>query len=395
MTRTTNNQNPPEPDLTSRLSREADRFFDRGGAPLDLGQVLDRAGEIRRGRRMRASMLMAACVLAIAVPTAMVATRADHVAPTPAAPVKIDRSPLTLAGLQTGSEPRQGYVRDNALHVDGFDYTLEKERVVGFAKFSAGLLVAVQDGAGDVRARRLGVAQTWPMEGDFAVSDGGNVAAFVEPDGTVIAVQDGGSRWFELGKLPEGSGFSAIAVQGENCSGRSEAAGCTVYAASHGEQPRTYALQPHQDAVVAGPARTVDLRGDKVAAFASISDSGSCSEVRQRDSVLWSTCDHRLLSFSPDGKHLLAAAAYADGTGDSELAILDSDTGKTAVDLRTADQGVLTRMVWEDDTHVLATVFEKGRWAVIRIGLDGEREYAVPPVPGNDYDGAPFVLPSS
>lgn len=47
--------------------------------------------------------------------------------------------------------------------------------------------------------------------------------------------------------------------------------------------------------------------------------------------------------------------------------------------------------VWEDDTHVLVTTYSSGDWAVVRIGIDGSQEYALPPVAGGDMD-SPFLL---
>jgi hypothetical protein len=387
-------------DLSDRLTSEADQFYARGGTDLDMRQVLDRAGEIRRGRRMRATMLMAACVLAIAVPTALVASHRDtHPAPTPAHTVRIDRSPLTLDGLETGSEPRGGYVRDSALHSDGFDYTLDGERIAGFARFSGGLVVAVQNAAGDLRARRIGAAQTWPLAGGFTVSKGGHVVAFVQPDGTPVVLQSGETA-YELPRIPRGSGFDAVAVAGEDCQETATNPGCTVWVASSGRTPESWVSTSHGSADLASTRllRLADVvEGRWVAGITKVADDGSCSEVEAIDTAtaLWATCEHRFLAFSPDGTHLLASSAYADGMGDSELAILDSDTGKTVLDLRTADQAVLTQLVWEDASHVLADLYQDGRWAVVRIGLDGHREYAVPPVPGNDSDGSPFVLPSS
>src|SRR5690242_4049212 len=59
---------PADNELTSTLTREAERFSATHPAGLSMETVMERAGEIRRGRRMRATMVMAAVVLAIAVP---------------------------------------------------------------------------------------------------------------------------------------------------------------------------------------------------------------------------------------------------------------------------------------------------------------------------------------
>ena len=64
-------------DLTTTLNRRADDFARLGGNDLDLSQVVSRAGEIRRGRRMRASMMMAAVVVAVAVPVGITVIGSD------------------------------------------------------------------------------------------------------------------------------------------------------------------------------------------------------------------------------------------------------------------------------------------------------------------------------
>jgi hypothetical protein len=399
--------NSTERDLNTSLAREANRFFEDGGAPLDLGQVLDRAGEIRRGRRMRATMLMAACVLAIAVPTALLSTRGHHeAAVTPAGHGKVAGSSLTLVGLDQGPSPHGGYAEAGQLHLAGgpIRVTTGSDAIVAIAPINGAYLLATRGEGGDLTARVVddrggAIARTWPMEGGFAVSDGGNVGAFVEPDGTVVAVQDAGSLFFEVAKIPMGSGFGAIAVQGENCSGRSEQAGCKVYATTSDQKPQTYVAAPHDIVALAidtSLRKTVDVAADgRLAGMVSSTDTGSCSQVVTGDlTLLWKTCEHRFLSFSPTGDHLLASSAYADGMGDSQVAVLDSATGKTLLDLKTADQAVTTQVVWEDDSHLLAVVIDQGRWAVVRIGLDGSRELALPPVADSGDLASAYVLPS-
>ena len=136
-----------ERDLTTRLTREADQFFTQGGAPLEIGQVLDRAGEIRRGRRMRATMLMAACVLAIAVPTVLVATRGHETPVQPAHHGKVDTSSLSLDGLERGAAPFPGYLADHAWHPPqggAIDLSGLDDPIREVAAFTGGFLVATQ-----------------------------------------------------------------------------------------------------------------------------------------------------------------------------------------------------------------------------------------------------------
>ena len=62
------------------------------------------------------------------------------------------------------------------------------------------------------------------------------------------------------------------------------------------------------------------------------------------------------------------------------------------LDLRTTRETFVYEAVWEDDTHVLATLVQGDRWAVVRVGLTGTRAYAVPTVPGGGEFTAPFQL---
>lgn len=391
-------------DLTTRLSHEAERFDLLGGSPLDLGQVLDRAGEIKRGRRMRATIMMAAVVLAVAVPTALVATDRDHTTRpvTPAHTVQTDHSPLALGDLKTGDSPAHGYSQDGTwqLPVAANGLSGLRGKVAAAAAMDDGVMVAMRS-SGDTTAYFIysqgGLSdQAWPIEGGFAVSESGTVAAFVEPTGVVVAVQDRGRQSFELGKIPQGSGFDAVAVEGEDCSGRSEASDCTVYVRTSGLHPQTYAMRPHETVGTAlDPEldRTVDVSSGRFAGFTSVSDDGSCSAVRDsKRTVLWETCDHQLGSFSPDGKLLSAMPAYFDGAGSSELAVLDAATGDVVLDLHATRDAYIRQAVWEDDRHLLAVVGDGPKAAILRIGLDGSREYAVPPTQTDPYT-SPFVLP--
>lgn len=399
--------NLSEHDLTMHLSREAERFDGLGGlggTPLEIGQVLDRAGAIKRGRRMRASMVMAAVVLAVAVPTTLIVTSGGHDRPvTPSHRATVDTSPLALAGLKEGASPAHGYSADGTwqLPVAANGLSALRGRVAEAAAVKDGVMVAMRTDRGDqtawfIYAQGGTSERSWPIEGGFAVSDGGTVAAFVEPDGTVMAVQDRGTKSFELGRIPTGSGFSAVGVQGEDCSGGSPEASCTVYVTTSGQEPRTYLATPGREPreLDTGLVAVDDVAADgRVAGRVSETDNGSCSEVLASSlRSMWKTCDHQLGSFSPDAEHLSAFPAYFDGAGSSELAVLDARTGAVVLDLHTIKDGYIAQVVWEDATHLLAVVGQGSRAAILRIGLDGSREYAVPPTDGEPYV-SPFVLP--
>ncbi|MBO9523017.1 MAG: hypothetical protein J7518_15905 [Nocardioidaceae bacterium] len=403
--------------ITRTLAEKAERFSQQHHSDLSVEGVLARAGEIRRGRRMRATMAMAAVVLAVAVPVGITVMNQDPEAkgPVPAPPV--DHRTIGLGDLSTGKQPfatgflvpgdpkgtimvrsprREDDGRQTAIdaHLDGNPAST----ITDLAFVQNGFIVAYTNGDDGTRTAVFWgddstEPQKWALESGFAVSPEKNVVAFAMPGGTIVAVQDGGSRWYEIGKVP-GSGLNVTAVWGENCSGRSAGRGCAVYVQRSDEKPATYQVTDlGQVAKVGTFLSLAAVREDAFAGIVSATDTGSCSDLRTaEDKKVWGTCDYRLRSFSPDGKHLLATGAYGDGFGDTQLAILDAANGTPALDLRTVQDAAITQMIWEDDEHVLATVFQKNQWAVLRIGLDGHREYALGPVAGTDME-PPLELP--
>jgi len=400
-------------DLTNALNRRAEDFARLGGHDLDLSQVVSRAGEIQRGRRMRASMMMAAVVLAVAVPVGIVALNNNQSSktphqlatnsptPTPTA----DPGPLGLDGLKLGAVPAIGYQVGSKLYVGKNELPATAESASFPVRIDGGfLLPGANDSVTFLGDDGMTIDQTWSYVGGFAVSPGGNVGAFVEPDGTVIAIQDGGSRYFEVGKAPAVSGdasWTVAAVTGENCSGRSQEPGCTIYLNDQGTSQVVAKIQPHRDSVLVYPQfqRLADVEDQGWAAgITSVSDTGSCSQVvDQVGDPVWKTCDYAFKSFSPNGKFLLAGPAYGDGAGDGSLAVIypglkATNPASVILDLKTTDGVAIFQTTWENNSHVLAVVFKGDEWAVVRIGLDGSRELALPVVKGTGDFVSPYTL---
>jgi hypothetical protein len=221
------------------------------------------------------------------------------------------------------------------------------------------------------------------------------VVAFARPDGTPVVVQDGGRGWRELPRTGGAAGSEVAAVVGEDCRGQAADGGCTVFLDQRGEHPRAWVSTTHGAAGASAHLTSVADADGLVAGIAETRpDLSACSAVRTaEDRLVWRTCADRFVAFSPDGGRLLATGPVGDGLGDTGLAVLDARSGDPLVRFRTTRGAVITRMVWEDDAHVLAVVFDRGLWAVVRAGLDGRVEIAVPPVPGQDLD-SPFVLPA-
>lgn len=393
--------NAPENQLARTLTDKAERFAVQHGSDLTLDGVLARAGEIRRGRRMRATMVMAAVVLAVAVPVGITVIGSDPKSnPGPPPAVQVNNDPIGLAALETGETPKTGYASGDILYGAGDSITLgEGGQPIYLARMDGGFLVGRSDPeTGDTIASFVDAddssTQTWPMDTGFAVSRDGRTGAFVQPDGTVIAVDAAGDP-VELGTIPSGSGFEALEVSGD-C-----ANACSVTVTSRGEQPATWQIDSGgtPTRIDTGLVAPADARDRTYAGISRANeDMTTCSAVTQNAVEMWSTCPDgapygkRLLTFSPDGKHLLATGSVGSGEGDSELAILDADTGEVKADLRTVQSAVIWQMIWEDDRHVLALVREGTQFAVLRIGPDGSREYALAPEDGVDDLTPPFRL---
>jgi hypothetical protein len=115
---------------------------------------------------------------------------------------------------------------------------------------------------------------------------------------------------------------------------------------------------------------------------------GTCSVVVDPavsgSTPLLATCDYALDEFSPDGSYVLASDTYGDGIGSGTIAVFETDgdrlsyrNNRSAKDIRFYNSAV-----WEDDTHVLFTLFQDGTWSMVRMGVDGALELALPPQAG-------------
>lgn len=105
------------------------------------------------------------------------------------------------------------------------------------------------------------------------------------------------------------------------------------------------------------------------------------------------TCAYQLDAFSTDGRSVLGERSRARWDSVRRFAILRLD-GSVARAF-TFDPGPrrsLTRLTWEDAHHLLGVLRAGGSWSIVRIGVDGTVEYAVPPTPAvNEF--TPFALP--
>lgn len=375
-----------------------------------------------------ASTAAAAVAAAIALPVILLSDHDDRPSGT-ATSTRDTTAPLALDELPTGPAPRHGYLAGTEFHNGSERVTLpfpSGTQVTELVAMSGGYLLTTQNDMGDERAHFVtddgAISGSWQVMRDnfvsaFAVSTDRALGALVQANGTAVVVQDGGSTMTELAGPtgPYVASFAPVAVTGSDCTG--PAPDCVVVV--HGTGPiaddgtlvRTWTARPGRPAVardsVIGEVRAVAANGFSAGTTRIIDDGdGSCAGVADTaGTVLWKTCKDRIISFSPDAKLALATTSTITGSGDHELTLLEATTGEELLRLETAEDAGIYEMVWEDDTHVLAVVSDweedartgehvDKRWAVLRISLDGTREYAVAPVPGEveDYDG-PLDLP--
>ncbi len=99
------------------------------------------------------------------------------------------------------------------------------------------------------------------------------------------------------------------------------------------------------------------------------------------DSPTWQTCDQPLVSFSASGRRVLSYRASR--VADLDIRLFDDTGGYLAAFGVAADSNMtVVQAEWETNSQVLAVVRASHGWAVLRLGVDGSIEYAVPPTPG-------------
>ena len=141
--------------------------------------------------------------------------------------------------------------------------------------------------------------------------------------------------------------------------------------------------------------RTTTGRGRWLGGITSVNDFGSCSAMLRTWRVKWRTCDNQLADISPGNQHVLGTPAYADGFGPTALDVLSTADGSVEQSFTAARNGSSATYfdeVWEDREHVLVVTYQDGKWAVVRLGIDGSMEYAVAPRAGSMDTWAPFQL---
>jgi hypothetical protein len=392
-------------DLTTELNRELHGRADAmSGTSLGLGDVQRRARSIRR-RRAATAVVGAAAAVALIVPTAALATHSGHrnepapatQTPNPTQTTATDgHQPapgvLDVSDLPTGAAPAIPYLGRGSS-----EHPFEPFPATSFTQLSDGSEIVQMNDEGDFEVvvaspdgSHLGPFGSYA---GLAVNRSHTVAAWVSRTGRVVTWTAGALEPRSLGDPVPGHDLRIAAVTGEDCS-----LSCSVIVNAHdAAQQRPWVVdesgsQPlhdggYLDVNDVGPAGSM-------IGLTEITDFSTCSKLLGGGELQgFGTCKNQLTSFSPDGRLILGLPSYFDGPGPGGVSMYDLH-GKRLFERSSTEaaQSYFTDATWEDDTHLLAPMFQDGTWSVVRIASDGSMEYAVAPAKG-PYDSSPFVLP--
>ena len=344
--------------------------------------------------------LLAATTLALTTAlTAALAPGAEALwsdAPDRAAP----RTVFDVSDLGTGAPPAVAWSERRSgrtvIHGTGGTTTPVPNSLTELAPMGSGYVIQT---AGNRPAVTRWVAvdgahgrREWRTGHGLAVSARGKAVAFSGRAGRVWSIDDGADRVLSFRPVPITGKGQAVAVFGEDCKEEQSDNGCAIYVngarawytSSHGIVARV----PHVRLASTG-------RGRWLGGITSISDTGTCSAMMRGWRVKWRTCDNRFSDISPDNDHVLGLPAYGDGFGPTTLDVLATADGSVVRTFRSPTHGAVTTYfdeVWEDAEHVLVVTYSDEEWAIVRLGVDGSMEYAVPPRRGSTDTRAPFQL---
>ncbi len=388
------NPTEQEQQLRDSLTHHADRV---SGHPFGLAEVKQQARGIRR-RRQGLSVLAAAAVLAVAVPTGLSLggsldsgqeiqrpATTNSVSPSPApSPAPTPRAdgtfPLTVHGLPTGDAAGVPYLEGGRLVTPSGPVRLPEPygMVTPYDGGYLAVLSSQHPGQVVVLNAAMEVIHTYPDGGfSLAVSqDGSRVAYVVRESKTKVrlvdAPTDGTDAVTWTIDVPRGESLEPVGFLDDD----------TVVYNSPAADVMGYARAGDKPTPITGLLRVDDASEATglVSGLVSYGNDGGCSGVMDpaTGELLWKSCEVSKLRFSPDGRYVVADASYFDGAGSPTLTVLDASTGGVVVTF-SPESGTRTvvgvsQAVWEDDSTVLAYLAEGNDQTMVRLGLNGSIE---------------------
>jgi hypothetical protein len=231
----------------------------------------------------------------------------------------------------------------------------------------------------------------------MAISPDHSIVSWLDDQSRPHDLEGGGSRELTLPRVPRGDGVGAV-WGAKTCKEQSpEGGGCTIFVnAVHGRG--VFVSTSHGIVEKVGPMLHVtDVnQGGRVLGLltkGTHTDPSCWGVITPNDHQAWRTCAYQLDSFSADGRLVLGERRQTRWDSVKRFAILrhDGSVGR-AFSFDAGPRRSLNRLTWEDSRHLLGVLRAGGSWSIVRIGLDGTVEYAVPPTPAvNEF--TPFSLP--
>ncbi len=312
---------------------------------------------------------------------------------------------LTLVGVPEGAPPHVSYLAQDAhggwslVSPDGSSRPLDRQYdafatmgdgIVGMASVDDQTMAFVLDG----ELREVSSAEV--RGGTIATTPDGEIVSWLGADGRPHVVEQGGAQEYDLNPVPKGDHVAAVVSDGTTCKEGEGGQGCAVYVDS-GDVTGSWVSISHGIVdSVPGVLAIDDVTAGGLLGMTDLLDAGSCwgRFAPSKQKPIWETCDYTLFDYSPSGALILGGPAYLDGFGQGLAAVLDGADGRVLAEWHSKGQSALLDSIWEDDGHVLAVVYQRESWAVLRLGVtDGSVEVAVPPV--HDPSGeARFLLPT-
>ena len=231
----------------------------------------------------------------------------------------------------------------------------------------------------------------------LAISPDHSIVSWLDNRGRPHDLEGRGSREFTLPRVAQGDGVGA--VQGvKTCKEQApEGGGCTIFV-NAARNRGVFVSTSHGIVDRIGPmlhVADVNQQGRVIGLVSKATKtSPACWGVfGPGGHRAWQTCHYRLDAFSGDGHRVLAERTQVTWDSVNRFAILRHDgTVARAYTFKPGPRRSLTRLTWEDSTHLLGVLRAGTTWSIVRIGTDGTVEYAVPPVAAiNEF--TPFALP--
>jgi len=302
-----------------------------------------------------------------------------------------DPIPILVSELHTGARPAITYVVGTHIGTEDQAWTMRRtdgtrlgldSRPVAFAPMGRGL-VAVFNGEASIvfqyDASGHAVRHSDIAGLRLAASPDHSIVGWVTPLGVPRVVEGAGSRSFTLPRVSQPRQIGAI-MGAKTCKEGETSNGCAIVVNTG---RGAWVSSSHGIVDTTGMSRVEAANAD---GLATGKKTTGCNGVfKDLGVALWRTCSEKLFGFSTDGDRVVA-------TGDLKLRFRAARSGSVLAAWSHDDQLKLGKPVWENARHTLVVAHRGHQWSVLRFGVDGTVEYAVPPRRGGSV--SPFLLPT-